>query len=411
MQNFQDIIIVGGGAAGFFAAINAIEANPKLQITILEKGKDVLQKVKISGGGRCNLTYACFIPKELTKFYPRGEKELLGPFHRFCSGDTIDWFERHGVSTKVEADGRMFPASNTSQTIVDCLMGNATNKGVKVLTKQKVEQILPPINAEDHWKIETETETFVAKQLLIATGSNPKVWEWLEKLGHQIVPPVPSLFTFNIKDERIGDLPGVSVPNALVKIIGTKFQVQAPLLITHWGMSGPSILKLSALAARALHEMNYKFDIQINWLGGLDTESVREQLQDYKVELAKKTISKSSPFNLPTRLWLSFLKAAEVGEEMRWADISKKSVNKLALELSASIYHADGKSTFKEEFVTAGGVDLKEIEFKTFASKKIPNLYFAGEVLNIDAVTGGFNFQAAWTGGWIVGNALAEALK
>ena len=400
-QNF-DILIVGGGAAGFFSAINIVERNPKLEVAILERGKEVLSKLRISGGGRCNVTHACFEPNELVKFYPRGEKELRGPFHQFCSGDTIEWFENHGVELKIEDDGRMFPVSNSSQTIIDCFMKASQKLGITILTGQSVQSIFKTEGkVENYWKIDTQTDSFLAEKLILATGSNPKIWDMLHTFGHAIVTPVPSLFTFNIKDSRIKDLPGIAT-QATVKVKDTKLESTGPLLITHWGMSGPAILKLSAWGARILHDKNYQFTIEVNWLNDLDTEDVETLLRDLKQEHAKKTVAKKSPFELQNRLWESLVIASGISNETKWADLSKIQLQNLANQLIKSTFQVNGKSTFKEEFVTAGGIDLKEINFKTMESKLHPNLYFAGEIVNIDAITGGFNFQNAWTSGYIL---------
>ncbi len=396
-QNF-DIIIVGGGAAGFFTAINIVEKNPKLKVAILERGVDVLQKVRISGGGRCNVTHACFEPNELVKFYPRGEKELRGPFHQFCSGDTIEWFEKHGVELKIEDDGRMFPVSNSSQTVIDCFLQATKKLGISVLTGQSVQSIF---KKEALWKIETQNEQYLTEKLILATGSNPKIWEMLHTFGHAIVSPVPSLFTFNIKDARIKDLPGVSA-NVSLKVKDSKLETSGALLITHWGMSGPAILKLSAWGARILHDKNYQFTILVNWLPELDFESVEKKLKELKLEHAKKAVSKKSPFEITNRLWESLVHASQIETETKWADISKIQIQNLANQLTNASFQVNGKSTFKDEFVTAGGIDLKEINFKTMESKLHQNLFFAGEIVNIDAVTGGFNFQNAWTSGFIV---------
>lgn len=398
------IIVIGGGAAGFFAAIRAAELNQDAEITILERGKNVLEKVKISGGGRCNVTHACWTPAELVKNYPRGAKELLGPFSRFACGDTVDWFEKRGIELKIEDDGRMFPVTDDSQTIIDCLWESAIRAGVKILTQTRVKHFDFSIN--NNWKIITEEKEFITDKLLLATGSNPFIWKSLLAMGHQLVLPVPSLFTFNIQDERIQDLPGISVPEALVQVNNTKLSAKGPLLITHWGMSGPAILKLSAWGARALADLNYDFTIQVNWVNQ-KAEVVEEALLALKSEHPKKQIFANPQFGLTTRLWKNLVVAAQIPEEKRWADISKKEMQSLVNQLCNASFSVKGKSTFKEEFVTAGGVDLKEVNFKTFESKLFPNLYFAGEVLNIDALTGGFNFQAAWTGGWIAGTALA----
>ena len=397
-----DCLIVGGGAAGFFTAINIVERNPKAKVAILERGAEVLGKVRISGGGRCNVTHACFEPNELVKFYPRGEKELRGPFHQFCSGDTIEWFERHGVDLKIEDDGRMFPVSNSSQTIIDCFLKATQQLGIIVLTGQSVQSIF---KKDNYWKIDTQNQNYQAENLILATGSNPKIWEMLQEFGHAIIPPVPSLFTFNSKDPRIKELPGVSA-KVTVRVKDTKLEATGPLLITHWGMSGPAILKLSAWGARILHDKNYQFTLLVNWLNDLDTEEALVQLKTLKQEQAKKTVAKKSPFELTNRLWESLVLASGISTETKWADLSKIQLQHLAQQLTNGIFSIKGKSTFKEEFVTAGGIDLKEINFKTMESKIHPNLYFAGEIVNIDAITGGFNFQNAWTSGFIVANAV-----
>ena len=400
-QNY-DLIIVGGGAAGFFTAINIVEKNPNLKVAILERGTEVLNKVRISGGGRCNVTHACFEPNELVKFYPRGEKELRGPFHQFCSGDTVEWFEKHGVELKIESDGRMFPVSNSSQTIIDCFQEATKKLGIAVLTNQSVQSIF---KKDAFWKVETQSETYITEKLILATGSNPKIWEMLQTFGHAIVSPVPSLFTFNIKDARIKELPGVAA-QVSVKVKDTKLETSGPLLITHWGMSGPAILKLSAWGARILHDKNYQFTIFVNWLNDLDAEEVEKNLKELKLEHAKKAVSKKSPFDLTNRLWESLVLASGIESETKWADLSKIQLQNLSNQLTNGTFQVNGKSTFKEEFVTAGGIDLKEINFKTMESKLHENLYFAGEIVNIDAVTGGYNFQNAWTSGFIVANSI-----
>ncbi len=400
-QNF-DIIIVGGGAAGFFAAINIVEKNPKFKVAILERGKSVLEKVRISGGGRCNVTHACFEPNELVKFYPRGEKELRGPFHQFCTGDTIEWFENHGVELKIEDDGRMFPASNSSQTIIDCFIEATQKLGISVLTSQSVQSIF---KKDDFWKIETQSENYITEKLILATGSNPKIWEMLQNFGHAVVSPVPSLFTFNIKDSRIKELPGISAQVSIV-VKDTKLCSNGSLLITHWGMSGPAILKLSAWGARILFEKNYQFSIVINWLHDIDADDCEKILKNLKLENAKKMVSKKSPFDLNNRLWENLVLASGIESETKWSDLSKNQITNLINQLINCNFQVNGKSIFKEEFVTAGGIDLKEINFKTMQSKLHKNLYFAGEIVNIDAVTGGYNFQNAWTSGYIVANSI-----
>lgn len=400
-----DFLVIGGGAAGFFAAIRAAELNPNLKVVILEKGREVLQKVRVSGGGRCNVTHACFDPRELVKFYPRGNKALLGPYNRFQPGDTVAWFEQRGVRLKAEEDGRMFPITDNSQTIVDCLLLSARKAGVKVLTGENVAQIAPMEPGQ--WVVSTQNgSTFTSKQIMVATGSSARIWELLKELGHTIVTPVPSLFTFNIKDQRLDGLMGLSVPTAGVRVVGEKLSASGPLLITHWGLSGPGILRLSAWGARLLHEKHYKFELEISWLG-YSADELMDELSETKQAHAKKTILANNPFpTLPKRLWERLVLAASIAEDLRWADLSKEKQRNLANEIGAGRYNVNGKSTFKEEFVTAGGIDLDEVNFKTFESKIRPGLYFAGEVLDIDAITGGFNFQAAWTGGWLVGTAV-----
>jgi len=398
-------MVIGGGAAGFFTAINAKEMNPELDITILEKGKEVLQKVKISGGGRCNVTHACFEPKELVQFYPRGEKELLGPFHQFMTGDTFEWFENNGIPLKIEKDNRVFPESNSSQTIIDCFLEKTKALGIPVLKNHGVNSIK---KQGDSWLVTTKEQQFVCDAVVMAAGSSKKVWELSKALRHSIISPVPSLFTFNIKDFRIKDLLGISVPNATVQLEDTTLEASGPLLITHWGMSGPAILKLSAFGARVLAEKNYEYQVQVNWLSR-PTHKIVNVLLNLKKKHSKKQVIVRSPFEeIPKRLWERFVLATTIKTPFNWADVSHDQIDALANQLTKSVYIAKGKSTFKEEFVTAGGVDLREINFKNFESKLQNNLFFVGEVLNIDAVTGGFNFQNAWTGGWLCAKALAS---
>ena len=404
MNSKYDILIIGGGAAGFFTAINIVENNPDLNVAILERGKAVLEKVRISGGGRCNVTHACFVPNDLVKFYPRGERELKGPFNQFCSGDTIEWFEKHGVELKIEEDGRMFPVSDSSDTIIDCFMDAVKKLKIDVLTNHSVQELY---KTETHWKVTTTQDVFTCENVVMATGSNPKIWELLQNLGHSIEEPVPSLFTFNVKDVRIKELMGISTP-ATVKVKKSKLEAFGPLLITHWGLSGPGILRLSAWGARELADKKYHFAILVNWLNETSFDEAIEALKESKEENAKKSVLKYPQFELPKRLWENLVKAAGITEEIKWADLNKNQLNALTEQLTNGEYQVNGKSTFKEEFVTAGGIQLKEVNFKTMESKLLPNLYFAGEILNIDAITGGFNFQNAWTGGFIVAESITK---
>jgi len=408
-----DVLIVGGGAAGFFAAIHIAERDPALTVAILERGKEVLSKVRISGGGRCNVTHAEFDPKALVKHYPRGEKELMGPFHRFCTGDTVAFFEERGVSLKIEEDGRMFPVSNSSQTIIDCFVNEAKRLGVSIQTGISVKGLK---KENMQWCLQTTQGAFTCRKLLMTTGSNPKIWNLLADLGHTIVPPVPSLFTFNIKDTRIEGLSGISTGASVQVWPGNTspgtgrplLQSQGPLLITHWGMSGPAILKLSAWGARVLHSLAYNFQLSVNWLPSTEAPEVLKILENYREYQPRKTVSGSKVFDLPKRLWWALTEASGISSEEKWAEISNKRLQKLQKQLCTSNFQVHGKSTFKEEFVTAGGISLKEVHFRTFESKILSDLYFAGEILDIDAITGGFNFQNAWTGGYLAAEAITE---
>ncbi len=399
-----DFIIIGGGAAGFFTALNVAESNPKLKIAILERGKEVLSKVRISGGGRCNVTHAEFIPKELSKNYPRGKKELIGPFHTFMTGDIMEWFDSRGVALKIEDDGRVFPVSDSSQTIIDCFLSEAKRLHIQVLTNHAVKDFY---TKEGEWEIVTNQGDFQTKKIMIATGSNPKIWDKLAVMEHKVIDAVPSLFTFNIKDARIKDLPGVAT-SASVRVKNSKLSSEGPLLITHWGMSGPAILKLSAWGAIELNSYQYDFAIIVNWLQYYSQEEVINELKELKERTPKQQVSKYAQFQLPKRLWQSLVVASGIESTKRWADVNKTEFLALGEQLTKGVFRVKGKSTFKEEFVTAGGVDLKEVSFKTFESKKYKNLYFAGEVLNIDAITGGFNFQNAWTGAFIAAQAIVS---
>jgi predicted Rossmann fold flavoprotein len=404
----MQIAIIGGGAAGFFAAITCAEANRDSTVIIFERGKSVLEKVKISGGGRCNVMHACYDPKALVQYYPRGSKELLGAFMQFGPQQTVEWFEKRGVKLKTEADGRMFPVTDDAQTISDCLQRAAHQARVQVRTSTRVEKITRNADSKK-WQLwlQGESKPLEFHKVMIAAGSSTAVWEQLGGLGHTIVEPVPSLFTFNIKDSRIKDLLGISVPEARLRIPGTKLEASGPLLITHWGMSGPAILRLSAWGARELSRMQYQFTLEVNWTGKFNLVEITTQLQEQKTGNPKKSIAANTQFGLPIRLWQRLTAAAGIDETLRWADIDKKRLQQLAAEIGAGAFKVTGKSTFKEEFVTAGGVLLKEVNFKTFESRVLPGLFMAGEILDIDAITGGFNFQAAWTGGHLAGLAMA----
>ena len=399
----KDVIIIGGGAAGFFAAINIAINNSKLKILVLERGNEGLQKVKISGGGRCNVTHAEFIPSDLCSNYPRGNKELLGPFHNFMTTDTIKWFEERGVEMKTEKDGRIFPVSNNSQTIIDCFLNEVHTKKIEVLYNHSVKSFKK--NGES-WILHTQEKTFSSSKVLISTGSNRNMWNMLKELNHTIVEPVPSLFSFNIDDKRISSIPGITINDVEIKVLNSKISSQGPLLITHKGLSAPSILKLSAFGALEFASLGYKFSISVNFLK-ISVLECLEKLKTFKNNLSKKRVSKLSPFGIPIRLWKELAAYSKIKEEKTWAELNNEDLQSLAKQLTSSIFKVTGKSTFKEEFVTAGGIDLKEINFKTFESKLHDNLFFAGEILNIDAVTGGFNFQNAWTGAYIAAKSIS----
>lgn len=400
------IAIIGGGAAGFFAAISAKTHHTAAQVILFEKSNKLLAKVRISGGGRCNVTTGCTGTKQLTEAYPRGGKVLKKAFKVFHPKDTMAWFESRGVALKTESDGRVFPISDNSQTIIDCLMKTTQKLGVQIEMSKGIQAIHPTTG--DRLRLEfsdknTSPQTF--DKVIIATGGSPKRrgLEWLEKLGHQIVEPVPSLFTFNMPSESVTKLMGVVADQAIVSIQGTKLKTEGPVLVTHWGMSGPAILKLSSLGARILSEKNYEFKAQINWVNTPNQDAVIAVLQDIAKEHPQKMLSSIKPFSLPQRLWLYLLERSEIPIEKRWNELGKKARNKLTTTLSNDIYKVKGKTTFKEEFVTCGGISLDSIDTKTMQSRACSNLYFAGEVMDIDGITGGFNFQAAWTTGFIAG--------
>ena len=392
----KKVIIIGGGASGFFTAANI---DTKLyDVTILEQNSDVLQKVKISGGGRCNVSHACFDPRELVQFYPRGHKELLSVFTKFQPGDTMNWYEEHGVALKIEDDNRIFPESNSSQSIIDCLVNECRKKNVKILTKQTVTEILPQ---ENGYKIHTTDQNYFADYVIFSTGSSPKAFKILEKLGHQIITPVPSLFTFNIKNEILKDLMGTSFQYVDIEIPKLNLEESGSLLITHWGLSGPAILKLSAWGARELAALKYQFEIIVNFIGTA-SEDALEIFKNFKENEPKKSIGQAKIFDITNRFWQRILFVSGIDTTKQLANINNKEMQKIIENLCCCRMNVTGKSTFKEEFVTAGGVDLKEMDFKTMKSKKLPNFYISGEVLNIDAVTGGFNFQACWSEGWLI---------
>ncbi len=402
------IVIVGGGAAGFFAALSAAKAGAT-DICILEGSASVLGKVKISGGGRCNVTHDCDDPRSLVEFYPRGAKELLGPFHRFGPSATKAWFESAGVALKTEADGRVFPRSDRSQSIVNALSQAAEHAGVQVLTQQRVKEL--EANAEGSWRLRTRTDEFQADCLMVACGSSNALWRELEKLGLSVQPPVPSLFSLNTRDPRLRDLSGLSLESAELEVKEFGISASGPLLITHWGLSGPAALKVSAWGARELAACDYRFELQVNWLGGLSVEAAKSDLQQVRSSQSKKQVSNANPFAIPARLYFRLLEACGIDGSKRWAELSGKQADQLCNLVVSSKFSIRGKSTNKDEFVTAGGVDLSEMDFRSFRARRLENLYLAGEVLDIDALTGGFNFQAAWTGGWLAGKAMAEAVQ
>lgn len=404
-----EVVVVGGGAAGFFAAITCAETFPQVRVTLLEAGQTFLSKVRISGGGRCNVTHHCFDPGQLVQNYPRGGQALRGALSRFQPWDTIAWFQNRGVALKTEADGRMFPVTNTSQTIVDCLLTAAKDSGVKLRNQSPVRQILTIPRA---FQLLLKNGTsLTADRVLIATGSHPLGYQWAQSLGHTILPPVPSLFTWQLRDPRLADLAGISVePVSLRLIHGGKLPLEqtGPLLITHWGLSGPAVLKLSAWGARDLHEHHYQMPLVINWLPQYSQEKVRQALLTTKQEQARKQLQGFSPLPLPKRLWQNLVKCADIGPSTTWAEVSKLQIQTLVQSLNQGHYQVRGKGVFREEFVTCGGVCLREINFKTMESRRCPGLFWAGEILDIDGVTGGFNFQNAWTTGWLAGQHLGR---
>jgi len=395
------LVVTGGGAAGFFCAVNAARLNPGLEVIILERSNKLLSKVRVSGGGRCNVTHACYSIAEMIKKYPRGSSFLKKAFHHFFTNDTIAWFKERGVALKTEADGRMFPVTDSSQTIIDCLIKEANKYNVEIRMNKEVKGIYKDA---DNWNLLLKDDVVLTTDFIcIASGGYPKIlqYEWLKQSDHTIEDPVPSLFTFNMPGNAITALMGVAVEHAVVKIVGSKLSESGPLLITHWGMSGPAVLKLSAWGARELAKNNYHFSVLVNWIPEYNENSLREKMQRIRFELASQKIVNRNPFSLPNRLWEYLLIQSGIHKDMRWADLPAREQNKLIKNLCAQEHAVKGKTTFKEEFVTAGGIELSEIDFNTMQSKKQAGLFFAGEIINVDGITGGFNFQNAWTTGWI----------
>lgn len=397
------VVVIGGGAAGFFAAIHCASANKEAQVLLVEKTNKLLSKVKISGGGRCNVTHACFELKQLSQSYPRGEKELKSVFSRFMTNDTIEWFESRGVKLKTEEDGRIFPKTDNSQTIIDCLMKEVKKLKIEIVTECEVSAIKPEFAGG--FSLDTSNGIIKSDKVIITTGGSPKIsgMDWIKKLGHHIEEPVPSLFTFNIEDAALHELTGIAVNPVRVRILQTKLESNGPVLITHWGLSGPAILKLSAFGARILAEKEYDFEVQLNWLNEKKEDVARLELMNLKAANPNKQVNNLFPFVLPKRLLKYLFDKAELDETQRWADVSKDQVNKLINCMLYDTYRVKGKTTFKEEFVTCGGVSLNDINFKNMESKRVKGIHFAGEVLDIDGITGGFNFQAAWTTGFVAG--------
>jgi predicted Rossmann fold flavoprotein len=411
MAERRRILVAGGGAAGFFGAIACAEADPGAEVTLHEATAHPLAKVRISGGGRCNVTHACFEPRELVRSYPRGSRELLGPLHRFGPAETVAWFAQRGVELKTEGDGRMFPVTDSSSTIVECLHGAARRAGVGLRTGSglgSLERAAGPGGVRFRAAL-SGGEVVLASKVLLATGGGKGSagLAAAQALGHTIVPPVPSLFTFHVDDPRLKGLEGVSVPRAGVSAGGIRLRETGALLVTHWGLSGPAILRLSAWGARELHAAGYRFALTVNWAEPRSAEEARRGLGADRASHPKRRVATANPFGIPGRLWERLSAAAGIAPEATWASVSNDALRLLALQVTASEFAVTGKSMNKEEFVTCGGVSLAEVDMATMESRICPGLYFAGEVLDIDGVTGGFNFQAAWTTGWQAGQAMA----
>lgn len=403
----KKLIVIGGGAAGFFCAVNVARMNPTLKVIIIEKTNKLLSKVKVSGGGRCNVTHACFDIAEMSRKYPRGQNFVKKTFHQFFTTDTINWFEERGVKLKAEGDGRMFPVTDSSQTIIDCLLNEGEKYGIEIRTMSEVKGLELE---KECFRIELSGIGFLTADFVcIACGGYPKSsgFGWLKELEHSIEEPVPSLFTFNMPDHPITKLMGVSIENAKVKLAGINFEQKGPLLITHWGLSGPAVLRLSAWAAKELKETNWEFGIIINWVPDFNEGQMAKKIQQLRFDLASQKVAGKNPFSLPQRLWEFLIEYSTIDKRKRWSDLSTKESNRLIKSLCNCEFKIKGKTTFKEEFVTAGGIKLNEVDANTMMSKKVPNLFFAGEVLDVDGITGGFNFQHAWTSGWIAAKSIA----
>lgn len=402
----KNLIVIGGGAAGFFCAVNAARLNSSLKVTLVEKTNKLLSKVKVSGGGRCNVTHSCSEIADMIKRYPRGANFLKKAFHLFFTTDTIQWFKERGVALKAEADGRMFPVTDSSQSIINCLMSEAKAYGVNIIMNAEVKKLK---SEESLFVLELSgSRQLTADFICIACGGYNKssAFTWIMESGHSIEEPVPSLFTFNIPEHPITQLMGITVAEAQVKIAGSKLVEKGPVLITHWGLSGPAVLRLSAWGARELAGCNYQFVVVVNWVPATTEAGLRELFHELRFESSSQKIMNRNPVGLPQRLWQFMCEQSGITENMRWADLPAKIQNLLIKYLTAYELTVKGKTTFKEEFVTAGGVDLSQIDANTMQSKIIPNLFFAGEVMNVDGITGGFNFQHAWTSGWIAAKAI-----